>query len=619
MAGALSVIREQLPRFWEEEAVGGLRGLVKGLGDIVGARASAPSVMAAPTEESRMRGALSAIAPFAYAAPFVGPAFRVTSAYPRVAGLGLAAATGDPTMAFLSPAGLGLTYSSDAEASKFTDSLKAIDKFLAAHGTPHIFPPTETNPLGAFDMSKLGSGEGVQAFMAGHYLAGDPKISRVHYRDRLVNAMNSQAINEANAAYANRYAEMVKELLRDKMHPAAATAMANKIARGTDLDRSLKAIVNEKRVASDWADMMATRQLDLSSMEYKDIDPVGALTTVASRELAKLVEPMSWAERFSEDMLPAYTKYQSDANEVRKIIRPVVENARRQAYGEAVAKFPDSGNWENRSEYTGLRAEQIVRDHIEKMPDAVRARVERQFDPTRMFHAGEGFPQLSMANWLAKKVKKIATTKAALEQKEGLLAAKGKAKEEAAAYAEPELKQGALYTVEVGASPGSMLPLDIPLKELREDMPDVYKAYNESLQSLGQRGLSSYNESDTPMSVWRKFPKKGNYPERLMEELNTRGVPGNLFLSSGRRDLDTSMEFDPAAFNYVIFNDEIPKIIAREIGKKRVKFAEGGIVDRAARPDWWDSIDTPGDREPYAEGGLVRERPAWWDQIDVPE
>ena len=46
------------------------------------------------------------------------------------------------------------------------------------HGTPHRFDPTEENPLGEFDASKIGTGEGAQAYGHGIYLAESPKVAR---------------------------------------------------------------------------------------------------------------------------------------------------------------------------------------------------------------------------------------------------------------------------------------------------------------------------------------------------------------------------------------------------------------------------------------------------------
>ena len=54
----------------------------------------------------------------------------------------------------------------------------------AYHGSPHRFPPTEKNPLGEFDPTKIGTGEGAQAYGHGHYLAEAPKTAK-GYADQL--------------------------------------------------------------------------------------------------------------------------------------------------------------------------------------------------------------------------------------------------------------------------------------------------------------------------------------------------------------------------------------------------------------------------------------------------
>jgi len=77
------------------------------------------------------------------------------------------------------------------------------------HGTPHRFEPTEANPLGEFDASKIGTGEGAQAYGHGVYLAEDPKIA-AEYSKRLwanknylghpeINAAEKKASNASNA------------------------------------------------------------------------------------------------------------------------------------------------------------------------------------------------------------------------------------------------------------------------------------------------------------------------------------------------------------------------------------------------------------------------------------
>jgi hypothetical protein len=46
------------------------------------------------------------------------------------------------------------------------------------HGTPHRFEPTEANPLGEFDASKIGTGEGAQSYGHGVYLAQAPSVAQ---------------------------------------------------------------------------------------------------------------------------------------------------------------------------------------------------------------------------------------------------------------------------------------------------------------------------------------------------------------------------------------------------------------------------------------------------------
>ena len=52
-----------------------------------------------------------------------------------------------------------------------------VKEMTVYHGTPHQFPATETNPLGAFDASKIGTGEGAQAYGHGLYFAENPDVA----------------------------------------------------------------------------------------------------------------------------------------------------------------------------------------------------------------------------------------------------------------------------------------------------------------------------------------------------------------------------------------------------------------------------------------------------------
>ena len=62
-----------------------------------------------------------------------------------------------------------------AAALRKTAPIAELDVY---HGTPHRFDPTEANPLGEFDASKIGTGEGAQAFGHGIYLAEKPSVAQ---------------------------------------------------------------------------------------------------------------------------------------------------------------------------------------------------------------------------------------------------------------------------------------------------------------------------------------------------------------------------------------------------------------------------------------------------------
>jgi len=59
----------------------------------------------------------------------------------------------------------------------------------AYHGTPHRFAPSAENPLGEFDSSKIGTGEGNAAYGHGLYLAESPNVAK-NYKNTLALGRN---------------------------------------------------------------------------------------------------------------------------------------------------------------------------------------------------------------------------------------------------------------------------------------------------------------------------------------------------------------------------------------------------------------------------------------------
>ena len=82
-----------------------------------------------------------------------------------------------------SPAGFGEVVGENINPRNLAKTLAkgmakpVMQELIVAHGTPHRFPPTENNPLGEFDASKIGTGEGAQAYGHGIYLAESPDVA----------------------------------------------------------------------------------------------------------------------------------------------------------------------------------------------------------------------------------------------------------------------------------------------------------------------------------------------------------------------------------------------------------------------------------------------------------
>jgi hypothetical protein len=92
-------------------------------------------------------------------APFVGPTARVGAQAAKVAAKELSPVAGDMLMNYMVKQRMILP----------------LDVY---HGTPHTLPPTPKNPLGEFDSSKIGTGEGAQAFGHGIYVAEHPAVAK---------------------------------------------------------------------------------------------------------------------------------------------------------------------------------------------------------------------------------------------------------------------------------------------------------------------------------------------------------------------------------------------------------------------------------------------------------
>jgi len=93
------------------------------------------------------------------------------------------------------------------------------------HGTPHTLPPTPRNPLGEFDASKIGTGEGAQAFGYGIYTAENPAVakeyqfmqqnwfdtSKAKYKGKSIDSWYEQAQKDQERAFRTKDKALEKD------------------------------------------------------------------------------------------------------------------------------------------------------------------------------------------------------------------------------------------------------------------------------------------------------------------------------------------------------------------------------------------------------------------------
>ena len=94
------------------------------------------------------------------------------------------------------------------------------------HGTPHRFPATEANPLGEFDASKIGTGEGAQAYGHGIYLAESPEVAK-DYATRLwknQNMAGKTEIYDAGTKWEKAKSDFLRTALENKSKAERAEA-----------------------------------------------------------------------------------------------------------------------------------------------------------------------------------------------------------------------------------------------------------------------------------------------------------------------------------------------------------------------------------------------------------
>lgn len=112
------------------------------------------------------------------------------------------------------PAGMAMASMGAIPGGRLAGLLKRYDPVMQQldvyHGTPHKFPATEANPLGEFDASKIGTGEGAQAYGHGVYLAEAPEVAEVYRSATNPIARKAEMTLQMTNGNVNKAIEFVK-------------------------------------------------------------------------------------------------------------------------------------------------------------------------------------------------------------------------------------------------------------------------------------------------------------------------------------------------------------------------------------------------------------------------
>jgi hypothetical protein len=167
------------------------------------------------------------------------------------------------------PAGMAMASMGAIPGGRLAGLLKRYDPVMQQldvyHGTPHKFPATEANPLGEFDASKIGTGEGAQAYGHGIYLAESPGVAESYKQmSPQMLPVGKYAPDEESAYYAARVVRQMgsPEKAIEKL---AGTGKSQEFVKAIK-DGSYKRFYDELPQASlykaDLPDEMIDRMLD---------------------------------------------------------------------------------------------------------------------------------------------------------------------------------------------------------------------------------------------------------------------------------------------------------------------------------------------------------------------
>jgi len=179
------------------------------------------------------------------------------------------------------------------------------------HGTPHQFPGTEKNPLGEFEASKIGTGEGAQAYGRGVYLAESPKVARGY---------------ATHIPYRN-FEKKVSQVYSEFDSPDDAMEALKEAGLSAQELRVVQALQNDDFLGFDYPHQAL--RAALKEPEYYDLSPEtkSAIQNLSSLYKADLPDEMI------DRMLDYDKPFNQQSPNVQKAIKDALEVRKRQTGG----------------------------------------------------------------------------------------------------------------------------------------------------------------------------------------------------------------------------------------------------------------------------------------------
>ena len=223
------------------------------------------------------------------------------------------------------PIGMGMAATSFVPFGKLIGALRGrkqmgpVSELDVWHGSPHRFPPTAKNPLGEFDPTKIGTGEGAQAYGVGAGYLAEAKGTATGYRDTLAHkgALDLEYEAGKRGIPLNREAqvEFMRQSIPNVSPEKAARSFQNANIEARNLDQNklaalfkdykeskqgslYKVDLPDEQIAKmlDWDKPLSQQPTALKPL-LKDIENAGAFAAEKVKLLAQQPGLADWAKR----------------------------------------------------------------------------------------------------------------------------------------------------------------------------------------------------------------------------------------------------------------------------------------------------------------------------------